>query len=103
VSQEKIQRRRFLADILFAGGALSAAALAAKAWNQPQVTSALPSATPDAPTPLAPVTPPVTNHPLPQNNTMLSGEVAPPMHPAGAPMPPRMQQTPKFEKPASNP
>lgn len=103
MSQDKIQRRRFLADILFAGGALSAAALAAKAWNQPKV-SPLPTSTPLAQgTPLVQSTPCVTNQTLsPNNHTMLSGEVAPPIHPAGAPMPPKMQ-TPQFEKPASNP
>lgn len=52
MSQDKIQRRRFLADVLFAAGALSAAALAAKG-----MTPAPPQSTP---TPALEATPEVT-------------------------------------------
>lgn len=51
MSEDKIKRRRFLADILFAGGAISAAALLAKATQM--------GASP------APVTPPAPPAPQP--------------------------------------
>lgn len=82
MSQDKVGRRRFLADVLFAGGALTAAALAAKLLNEPQAT---PSATPiaAAATPVAVV---ASATPAPATP---SPQVPPPdIHPAGAPMPP---------------
>ena len=94
MSQDKIQRRRFLADLLFAGGALSAAALAAKA----ALSSPQPEATPrvegdlTAPSPcLASPSPEVPTWDDPK----ISGEVVSPLpeqpHPAGAARPPQMR------------
>jgi hypothetical protein len=47
MSEDKIQRRRFLADVLFAAGALSAAALVAKGMTPtPTQSSHTPEGTP---------------------------------------------------------
>ncbi len=56
MSEEKIKRRRFLADILFAGGAISAAALVAKATQ----ATANPGPVAQNSTPPGPPTPPAT-------------------------------------------
>lgn len=82
MSEDKRSRRRFLADLLFAGGALSAAALAAKSrMTSPKpIASATPaqaSPTPAqvSPTPQVQITPPVINGPEPPT----PGLVAPPI------------------------
>lgn len=88
MSQEKMNRRRFLADLLFAGGAISAAALLAQS-SRKQAGNPNPSPPP-------PPEPPV-------EDVKLGGAVCPPQeqpsppppppqpHPAGAPMPPRVK------------
>lgn len=71
MSQEKFRRRRFLADLLFAGGALSAAALVARiARQQAEPRPPLPGE------PIAPQTPTSPNTPGPDPG--LDGDVGPP-------------------------
>ena len=65
MSNDKIKRRRFLADILFAGGAISAAALLAKVSQTP----APPIQTP---------TPACSQSPVATPEIQLDGEVAMP-------------------------
>lgn len=89
MSQEKMNRRRFLADLLFAGGAISAAALLAQS-SRKQAGNPNPSPPPPPPEP-------------PIEDVKLGGAVCPPQeqpsppppppqpHPAGAPMPPRVK------------
>lgn len=50
---ERLQRRRFLADLLFVGGALTAAALGARLGDSPapEPQSPVPTGTPVAPAP----------------------------------------------------
>lgn len=55
--QPQKSRRRFLADILFMGGGLTAAALLAKTVSQPEPSSSpIPLSTPARTTPAQPVT-----------------------------------------------
>lgn len=56
MSEDKIKRRRFLADILFAGGAISAAALLAQATRGPKPEPSVAGSAP-SPTPKVTVTP----------------------------------------------
>lgn len=62
MSEDKIKRRRFLADILFAGGALSAAALLARAAI-PQKPDPQPAGAVVCPSPVA--TPQLGGEPSP--------------------------------------
>lgn len=59
MSDEKIKRRRFLADILFAGGAISAAALLAKATQGPGRPIPTPTPACSQPSPASVATPEV--------------------------------------------
>lgn len=83
MSEDKLKRRRFLADILFAGGALTAAAL---------LTSEVLAKNPQiSPTPGGTKSP----SPTPQNPTGKSTAKPPDPHLGGAPMPPRTPRTPQ--------
>lgn len=56
MSESRIKRRRFLADALFAGGALGAAALGARLFSQPKEPEPVCIKTPEVrPTPDAPM------------------------------------------------
>lgn len=86
MSEDKIKRRRFLADLLFAGGAISAAALLARATQGQSQTVATPS----------PVnTPCVKNPQAPPPSPQIDGDVAIPEPALGgkvaAPQPVRPQ------------
>lgn len=81
MSEDKMKRRRFLADLLFAGGVISAAALLAKA-TQPAGPTTLATGTP-APQSASPTPPPVqldgdVAAPQPPVEPRLGGAVAPP-------------------------
>lgn len=107
MSEDKIKRRRFLADILFAGGAVSAAALLARAAlppkPEPQVAGKMMCPTP----PQQPATPMVrgeavlpqstTPTPVPHDDTVLGGKVQMPQPPTlgGEPT---LPATPKPDK-----
>ncbi len=84
MSQEKIRRRRFLADLLFAGGALSAAALLAQSTRHQAAPAATPSpaSTPEAlATPAAsPSDCPLPGEPMPPE-PHVEGDVAAPREP----------------------
>ena len=93
MSEDKIKRRRFLADILFAGGAISAAALVAKATQSaaspsPVAQNPVPPGTPTPPATPA-VTPSVKAPPEPQ----LGGAVAPPVNVKGDVAMPQTRKT----------
>lgn len=104
MSQEKIHRRRFLADLLFAGGALSAAALLAQGTRTQAGNSRSPSPTP---------APPLE---VPPQDVKLGGAVCPPQdrptpppppvrqpHTAGAPLPPRLEGDVAVPAPSPSP
>ncbi|MBX3167298.1 MAG: hypothetical protein KF760_07790 [Candidatus Eremiobacteraeota bacterium] len=81
MSDDKIKRRRFLADLLFAGGALTAAALLAQAGEAEKKPSPSPS-------------PPKTSCP-PQ----LDGDVAMPASPTPKPPEPALGGKPMAPQP----
>ncbi|MCA9794126.1 MAG: hypothetical protein KC910_20095 [Candidatus Eremiobacteraeota bacterium] len=85
MSEDKIKRRRFLADILFAGGGLTAAAFLAKAqFGQPDP--------PPTDPPEALATPECAHTPEP--DIRAKGEVAPP-----EPLPPEPAMPGKMKAP----
>lgn len=92
MSDDKIKRRRFLADLLFAGGAVTAAALLAQAGSaekKPATPSPSPTgpqldgdvATPTSPTPKPPGPPEPALGGKPMA-PMVKGEVSVPQRPA---------------------
>lgn len=93
--EDRKKRRQFLADMLFAGGGLAAAALLAKNYApQPTVAQATPtpSATPSScPTPEGPypgemmIEPQVGGKPVAQPQVPLGGEPLPPQTPGPHP------------------
>ena len=86
MSEDKIKRRRFLADLLFAGGVVSAAALLARATQGQSETVASPSPA---------QTPCLQNSQAPPPSPILDGDVAIPEPALGgkvaAPQPVRPQ------------
>lgn len=97
MSGDKIKRRRFLADLLFAGGAVTAAALLAQAGEAERKPS--PSPTPQktqCPVQLdGDVSLPASPHAKPPEPA-LGGKPMPPQPMLkGEPMPPRQTQQPK--------
>lgn len=104
MSDDKIKRRRFLADLLFAGGAVSAAALLAKVTQtKGQTTVATGS---PLPTPACTSTPAGTSTPQPP--VQLDGDVAVPQKPVpeprlGGAVAPPMPQQPRVKGDAAPP
>lgn len=81
MSEDKIKRRRFLADVLFAGGGLTAAAFLAKAGFERSQPDQLPGAVAvpnDGQTPTCEQTPSCTPTP---DDPSLGGEPMPPEPP----------------------
>jgi hypothetical protein len=87
MSQEKVNRRRFLADLLFAGGALSAAALLAQSTRHQAApaTTHSPASPASTPEPLATPAASPSDCPLPGEamppEPHVEGDVAPPREP----------------------
>ena len=96
MSEDKIKRRRFLADILFAGGAISAAALLAKATQMGGRPEPAPPGSVVAPaSPPAPPSPPPDNR-LDGDFVAPQVQVTPPPEPVlgGKPVAPQPRPTP---------